>query len=341
MNERTIAYRPQLDALRAFAVFSVLISHFGVRLFFVLSGFLITSILLQRGSMWAFYVRRVSRLWPAFYLCLALALLFDLPGYRQSWKWHAAQLTNVYVSLHGTWESAWPAAPLWSLNVEEQFYFVWPFIVAATPRRMLPLIFGCIIVVGPLYRLAGWALGLNEVALGALPPASLDALGAGALMALWPRNVVYWLGGICAPLAVVAFIPNLDGLWINELIEFGLVPVFCALILGAYRGTLRPLQWTPLPALGRVSYGIYLYHMPVLAVAINLGVPPNGPVTLVVCSMMTTAIASLSYLFLERPIRERVARRLKRAERSVLDHPDESLLPQSVATRELGLHKDL
>jgi peptidoglycan/LPS O-acetylase OafA/YrhL len=129
MNDGRIAYRPQLDALRTFAVFSVLISHywlkesllghFGVRLFFVLSGFLITSILLQRGSTWTFYVRRVSRLWPAFYLCLALALLFDMPGYRQSWKWHAAQLTNVYVSLHGTWESAWPAAPLWSLNVEE------------------------------------------------------------------------------------------------------------------------------------------------------------------------------------------------------------------------------
>jgi peptidoglycan/LPS O-acetylase OafA/YrhL len=351
MNDCRIAYRPQLDGLRTFAVFSVLISHywleesllghFGVRLFFVLSGFLITSILLQRGSTWTFYVRRVSRLWPAFYLCLALALLFDMPGYRQSWKWHAAQLTNVYVSLHGTWESAWPAAPLWSLNVEEQFYFVWPFVVAATPRRMLPLIFGCIIIVGPLYRLVGGALDLNEVALGALPPASLDALGAGALLALWPRNLVYWLGGLCVPVAAVAFIPNLDGHWINELVEFGLLPVFCALILGAYRGALGPLEWTPLPALGRVSYGIYLYHMPVLAMAINLGVPPRGLSTLIVCSMMTTAIASLSYLFLERPVRAGVARLLKRAERSVRDHPDELLFPQSVATSEPALKKDL
>ncbi|MBR0801833.1 acyltransferase [Bradyrhizobium jicamae] len=273
--------------------------------------------------------RHISTL-PAFYLCLALALLLDLPGYRQSWKWHAAQLTNVYVSLHGSWELAWPAAPLWSLNVEEQFYFIWPLIVAATPRRMLPLVFGCIIIVGPLYRLVGSTLDLNEVALGALPPASLDALGAGALLALWPRNVVYWLGGLCAPAAVVAFIPGLDGLWINEFVEFGLLPVFCALILAGYRGALGALQWPPLPALGRVSYGIYLYHMPVLAVAINLGLAPRGRVTLVVCSVVTTAVASLSYLLLERPIRAEVAQRLERAERSVPDHPDESLSPHSM-----------
>lgn len=274
MNEGTLSYRPQLDALRTFAVLSVLISHywlkesllghFGVRLFFVLSGFLITSILLKRGSTWAFYRRRAARLWPAFYLCLAFALLFNLPGYRENWKWHAAQLTNILVSLHGTWDLTWAAAPLWSLNVEEQFYFLWPFVIATVPRRMLPLIFGCIILVAPLYRIVGAELGLNEVALAALPPASLDALGAGALMALWPRNWVYWMGGVCAPLVLLVFIPDLHSLWINELIEFGLLPVFCALVLGGYQGAFRPLQWTPLPALGRISYGIYLYHMPVL-----------------------------------------------------------------------------
>src|ERR1700730_7417958 len=127
VSEAAITYRPQLDALRTFAVFGVLgshywlkeslLGHFGVRLFFVLSGFLITSILLQRGSTLAFYARRAARLWPAFYLCLAFALLLDLDGYRTSWKWHAAQLTNIFLSRHGTWDLAWPAAALWSLNV--------------------------------------------------------------------------------------------------------------------------------------------------------------------------------------------------------------------------------
>ena len=95
--------------------------------------------------------------------------------------------------------------------------------------------------------------------------------------------------------------------------EFGLVPVFCALVLGAYRGAFRPLQWLPLPALGRISYGVYLYHLPLLAVAIRVGVPARGRFTLIVCSVATTAIAWLSYGLIERPIREAVGRRLKRA----------------------------
>ncbi|MBR0799429.1 acyltransferase, partial [Bradyrhizobium jicamae] len=89
-------YRPQLDALRTFAVFSVLISHywlkesllghFGVRLFFVLSGFLITSILLQRGPTWTFYVRRMSRLWRAPCKGGAFQWVQAPPGNRSSRK---------------------------------------------------------------------------------------------------------------------------------------------------------------------------------------------------------------------------------------------------------------
>jgi peptidoglycan/LPS O-acetylase OafA/YrhL len=344
MNEGAITYRPQLDALRTFAVFGVLVSHywltesllghFGVRLFFVLSGFLITSILLQRGSTLAFYGRRAARLWPAFYLCLAFAVLLNLDGYRSTWKWHAAQLTNVFVSRHGTWDLAWPAAPLWSLNVEEQFYLVWPLIIAATPRRMLPVILSCIIAVGPLYRIVAGALDINEVALAALPPASLDALGAGALMAVWPGKIVYWLSAASASALVLAFVSNLDGLWSSELIKLGLVPVFCAVVLCAYRGAFRPLQWTPLPALGRISYGVYLYHLPVLAVAIRLGVPASGRLTMIICTTMTVAIASFSYHFFERPIREVVARRLKRADTLFQTAPSSHRSIESAATRE-------
>ena len=322
MSEGAITYRPQLDALRAIAVFGVLVSHYwlqespcghwGVRLFFVLSGFLITTILLQGGSTLAFYGRRVARLWPAFYLCLALALLLHLGGYRTTWMWHAAQMTNVLESLCGTWDVPWPAAALWTLNVEEQFYLVWPLVIAGTPRRALPVVLGVIIVLGPLYRVVVELRGFNEVALWALPPASLDALGAGALMAVWPRKVIYWLGAACAPVLILTVFPILGG-WSFELIEFGLVPVFCALVLGTYRGAFKPLQWLPLPALGRISYGVYLYHLPLLAVAIRLGVPARGPITLIVCSVATTAIAWLSYGLIERPIREAVGRRLKRA----------------------------
>jgi peptidoglycan/LPS O-acetylase OafA/YrhL len=173
------------------------------------------------------------------------------------------------------------------------------------------VVLGVIIVLGPLYRVVAALHGFNELALYGLPPASLDALGAGALMAVWPRKVIYWLGAACAPVLIVTVFP--DGRWSGELIEFGLVPVFCALVLGAYRGAFKPLQWLPLPALGRISYGVYLYHLPLLAVAIRLGVPDRGPITLIVCSVATTAIAWLSYGLIERPIREAVGRWLNRA----------------------------
>jgi peptidoglycan/LPS O-acetylase OafA/YrhL len=323
MGDGTITYRPQLDALRAIAVSGVLVGHYwlqvspfahlGVRLFFVLSGFLITTILLQGGSPLAFYGRRAARLWPAFYLCLALALFLDLDGYRATWMWHAAQASNVLMTLRGSWGVAWPAVALWSLNVEEQFYLVWPIVIAVTPRRALPAVLGCIVVVGPLYRILAVSHGFNEVATYTLPPASMDALGAGALMAAWPHKFIVWLGAACTPFLILALLPVFDSRWSAELIECGLVPVFCALVLSAYRGAFKPLQWPPLPALGRMSYGVYLYHLPVLAVALRLGVAGHGPATLVVGSIATLAVAWLSYSVIERPIREAARRGLKRA----------------------------
>jgi peptidoglycan/LPS O-acetylase OafA/YrhL len=317
----SLAYRPQLDALRAIAVSGVLVghcwlqdspfAHLGVRLFFVLSGFLITTVLLQGGSTSTFYARRAARLWPAFYLCLALALVLDLSGYRATWMWHAAQASNVLMALRGSWVVAWPAVALWTLNVEEQFYLVWPPLIAATPRRALGAVLVCIILVGPLYRILGPSLGLNPVAASALPPASLDALGAGALMAVWPHRWVFRLGAACTPILMLALFPVFDGRWGEELVELGLVPVFCMLVLAAYRGSLTLLDWPPLAALGRMSYGVYLYHLPVLAVALRLGVAGHGLVTLAVCSIATWMVALASYALVERPIRAAARRGLK------------------------------
>jgi len=316
-------YRPQLDALRTIAVFGVLISHYwlkesgighyGVRLFFVLSGFLITSILLQSSSTWHFYIRRAARLWPAFYVCLfVLVLMPDFAESRPSWKWHALQLTNLYQSWRADWSLPWPTAHFWTLNVEEQFYLAWPFVIAAVSRRKLPIILLCIIAIGPLYRIVGNIFQINEVAFGALPPASFDALGAGALLALWPRKAVFWFGA-ASLFVVILSSSRFDESWmLAELVELGSVPVLCALVLGAYKGVFQPLEWRPLPAIGRISYGIYLYHLPVLAIAIDMGVPARGRITAIVCSAATIFVAGFSYFVIEKPVRKFVARRLKR-----------------------------
>ena len=161
-------YFPQLDALRAVAVLGVMLHHYwpeaekalglstgflGVQLFFVLSGFLITGILLrardrvQLGQsstahgIGQFYVRRVLRIFPLFYAMLAIAWLAGLPEVRDSLPWHLMYASNVYMVRIQDWHGS--VSHLWSLAVEEQFYLVWPFVIFFMPRRwLLPVFVG-------------------------------------------------------------------------------------------------------------------------------------------------------------------------------------------------------
>jgi peptidoglycan/LPS O-acetylase OafA/YrhL len=137
-------YLPRLDGVRALAVGGVLVTHFmwflepiqtmelgrtGVRLFFVLSGFLITRILLDYRSRMSvgeaarhFYWRRFLRLAPPFYLAVTVALILNLANMREDWPWHVFYLSNFLLAARGSVE---PVGHLWSLAVEEQFYLVW------------------------------------------------------------------------------------------------------------------------------------------------------------------------------------------------------------------------
>src|SRR5262249_40880734 len=152
------AYMPQLDGLRAVAVLAVVAHHTlpgplvdalnpgaaGVRLFFVLSGFLITGILLgcresmaQQGAgqaLASFYARRFLRIFPLYYFALAVVLLAGVQEARDGAAWHLAYLSNVYGVRQGWLGSL---AHFWSLAVEEQFYLVWPALVLSLPRPWL------------------------------------------------------------------------------------------------------------------------------------------------------------------------------------------------------------
>ena len=312
MSNASLAYRPQLDALRAVAVSLVLLSHFwldelklghiGVRLFFVLSGFLITTILLHGISLRNFYVGRIMRLAPALYIALGLAFLLDLYGMRDTWKWHVLQLSNVLFAMRDSWELAWPADHLWSLNVEEQFYLVWPLLVLSVPRRWLPKALVAVIAVGPAFRLFCHLRGGGEVAALALPFASFDALGLGALMAV--TGIRMGIAGLIAlPLLLLApFDLFPDSFLYNELVEFGPLLTMAALVQLGWEGRL-PLRSSLLVRTGRISYGIYLYHNFVYGAVAELGLEQRGPVLMVTCSLITLGIALLSYVFVERPIR--------------------------------------
>lgn len=333
-------YAGQIDSLRAFAVIAVLAQHFwfetnigsfGVRLFFVISGFLITGILLNMrdtgGSIGAFYARRALRILPAYYALLAIGWLLDLQGFRQWAPWHAIHLSNVLFTLEGNYSIPWWTSHFWSLSVEEQFYLFWPVVMFLVPRRALAGVIVAFIAIGVMFRLKAttW-LGLPTIAAGVLPPAAFDALCLGALLALLrylsgrplppiARGVLLAFGA--AGLAVVVFqhfSPLPPGLPILVYLEaWGPVLGFAALVDIASTGSAKPaaaFNWRPMQALGRISYGVYLYHLP-LAILVDYGCRSNGLscsqrglTYFLLASALTITVAALSWFVFERPINE-------------------------------------
>ncbi len=191
---------PQLDGLRAIALLAVFYSHFwdgsstlgdiGVRFFFVLSGFLITNILLDAkghdnhaASITVFFARRAARIWPPYFLTLGFCSLaagaLRLPMMHESLPWHALFLSNIWYATHGS--EPWALRHLWTLAVEEQFYLIWPFVILAMPSRHFLKLCGALVFCTILYRVCAFALGKVDEA-NALPFDSIDALAAGAAL---------------------------------------------------------------------------------------------------------------------------------------------------------------
>jgi len=203
-------HRPQLDAIRALAVLGVFYSHFwdnasysgilSVRVFFVLSGFLITGILLglkatdgsgraRPGSttaghgLVAFYARRALRIWPVYYAVLLPLLLVNAQDVRASAPWHLLFASNVWFAYTEGWTPSF-AAPWWSLALEEQFYLVWPVLVLSLSRRGLAGVTAVLVAasfVQHLQIVPGLPVWLAS---DIMPLAHGDALGTGALLAL-------------------------------------------------------------------------------------------------------------------------------------------------------------
>ncbi|TIQ27175.1 MAG: acyltransferase [Mesorhizobium sp.] len=334
----------QLDSLRAVAVTLVLYAHFlapngtsflghlGVRLFFVLSGFLITRLLLDARdtdafatgpALRSFYARRVIRIFPPYFAVLGLVWLTDLEQSRSSLAWHALYLSNFWYALRNDW-NPWLLCHFWSLSIEEQFYLAWPLIVLLAPRKRIEAITIGVICFSLAYRFY-WPIAADPaLARDLLPPASMDALACGALLAVrrargadipqwmrlsWPALAAVFLLVVWSdpgPASSTWEWPRWVLVQVLPLVPLAAIVAACSNGLGGRLGRLAELP--PLLALGRMSYGVYLYHPILLAYAVKaqpwipLNVSEQGPGRFLVAGAATLVAASLSWTFFEKPL---------------------------------------
>jgi peptidoglycan/LPS O-acetylase OafA/YrhL len=338
-------FYPQLDGLRAVAVVLVLMHHMedlslpgalrylsslgwiGVDAFFVLSGFLITKILLgcEPGirSFGLFVLRRTLRTWPLYFAVLLIAYLtirHDPAGREINWLQHVFFLQNYTPAF-----IARCVAPTWSLCIEEHFYFLWPFMVFLVPRRALLWVLPVIFVVLPFGRFWGLHDAFTYEQLYTETQFHLDGLVAGSLVALllsW-YNVrsrpMIWVARSCLILGIGAAFLGFWRSWdavTGHNVVFGftsLAIAFAGLLLLLLHGEssilIKVFSLGPLRYIGRISYGIYILHGGLIALLGRL--PLHRVLGAVAGSWMfviplrmglAIGVAALSYRFFESPI---------------------------------------
>jgi len=230
------------------------LGNLGVQLFFVLSGFLITRILLslkdryvtgvtdRRQTLLSFFLRRAARIWPIYFLTLALVFAAgDRFEHRSDMIWHALFASNFLFFRRAEFGST--LSHFWTLAVEQQFYLLWPLLVLYVPQRHLEKVILVLILVAPLTRLALYTAGFTDFAqYNVLPLANFDSLGFGALVALWSRIPVMEANGRWRTLslsAAAALLPLVAQTFVPlpaNLAQTLYAVVFAWLIAGAREG---------------------------------------------------------------------------------------------------------
>jgi len=359
-------YFPNLNGLRFIAAFTVIVHHveqqksdfslsnsfgnstiqlfgeLGVTLFFVLSGFLITYLLLEEErntttiGIRNFYVRRILRIWPLYFLIITLGLLilpniplFDIPDYEKATVYknligkialYIFFLPNLVSPLLGIVPYS---AHTWSIGTEEQFYLTWPVLLKSIKKYRLPLMFiiiaGYLLVARALYSSRTDFLPIKEAIFEFWPTFNIDCMAIGGFFALilhtknpllkffQNKYVIYF-----ALALVILLIGNgvyFPILYINHLKFQYFYKEFYAfwfgiIILNFASNPEIPfsLEAKPLKYLGKISYGLYMYQPIGIALAFHIAVLTPGifnPILYILSIAFTVGIAALSYKYFE------------------------------------------
>jgi len=340
-------YRPELDALRFFAFFGVFFYHvmptttavyvkhhvseavarfivssaaagtFGVPLFFLLSAYLITSLLMREKAktgdihLRSFYIRRILRIWPLYFLMLGIAALWPIKVDRLP-----ASYLPGYLLLAGNWmlihlgPTTTFESPLWSVSVEEQFYLFWPMFAKKLGRRALIYTAVGFVVLANVVRVGlawiHWDKGIWDDTF-----AHLDSIGYGILCAFLLPEIFRPRISARALLALAGLsMWAVSGYFVDAGTRFTIFgyPAISAGALAIFLAVYgAPVRGKVLPYLGKISYGLYVYHM-FATYLVGLLLHPGatsvpGFIAYFLASLaLTVLFAAVSYRWLEAPL---------------------------------------
>jgi len=274
---------PSLDGLRAISISLVVVGHWaelryhsdvagafanlGVRIFFIISGYLITTLLLKEHTKTStiglkeFYIRRAYRILPASFAFMLIVFVI----FRHDLRWYHAAAAVLYLA-NFDFMHPWYLGHLWSLSVEEQFYFLWPGVLKKWYRQRAAILFG-VCALAPLYRIACHLAGLHGQADETFP-AVADTLAIGCLLAIFAGKMSrirgIWAVGMMLP---VIFVPAYAGrlhFHITAALLIVLWPAMhlsiAGLLLHTVQRSYRFLNVQPIVWLGKISYSLYLWQ---------------------------------------------------------------------------------